>query len=287
MTFPRLREFSLPFRLTITLFVALLVSGYLLSVGNIVTRHEMADGSPGLTLHDIVAHYHGLTKVVAPDSPVEIHSEMLREVGPDGGMREYLDDGGPSAVRALLTWLAAGGTKKGFLVSGVPEPGDPSPANVIRDLCVECHHAAGGDMEDVPYAPRAGGDPDYALVAVVARAPVAPASAGPRTIRIAPVSAKKLLHVTHSHILSIPVFVLAMTGLFLLTGAGRRMKLILGPMPMAAITLDILAWWLARPIGAFAYLVPLAGAVFGASFCLQAAWVICSTWRRTATSGTT
>ena len=94
-----------------------------------------------------------------------VPSEMLRQVRPDGEMREYLEEGSAAEIRSLLSWLSVGAPEEGFARG---ENGDPSPRAVIRKLCVECHNSDGGEKDDVPYATEWDGEPQYELVAKVA-----------------------------------------------------------------------------------------------------------------------
>jgi hypothetical protein len=110
---------------------------------------------------------------------------------------------------------------------------------VIAAHCIECHNAAGGDMEDVPYAPTAEAEPEYTLVIEKAEPEFTRHEAGPRTLTLAPTELRKLVHITHVHILAIPVFTLLVGALFLMTGLGARIKLVLTPLPMFAVLLDI------------------------------------------------
>ena len=242
----RLSRLTLPAKLLVTLFLLVVGPGYLFATANIMLQHQDADLEPGLTVDDLRRTFHGMEKQVTPDAEITVNSTMLEQVRPGGDMREYLDEGGQPAVRALTTWLEAEAKEADFAKAGLADAGDPSAQEVLANHCVECHHADGGDMEDVPLAADADSPPDYSMVFAVAEPEVTKHESGPQTLTLAPTNLKKLVHITHAHILAIPVFTLLVGVLFLMTGFGPRVKLLLAPLPMLAVMLDIGSWWAAR-----------------------------------------
>ncbi len=274
----RLSRLSLPAKLLITLFLGLVGPGYLVGSANIMLQHEDADLEPGLSLDDLRRTFHGLEKTVTPDAEITVHSVMLEEVSPEGEMREYLEKGGEGAVRSLVGWLEDASKEETFAKSDVPEPGDPSPLQVIKAQCIECHNANGGDMEDVPFAADENADPDYKLVMEVAKPEIETHEQGPQTVTLAPTGIKRLVLVTHAHILAIPVFTILVGVLFLMTGFSEKIKLVLAPLPMLAVLLDIGSWWLARFIEPFIYVIAAAGGIFGAAYALQILAILASMW---------
>ena len=268
----RLSRLSLPAKLLITLFLGIVGPGYLFGTANIMLKHQDADLEPGLTLDDLRRTFHGLEKTITPEAEVTVNSLMLEQVRPGGEMREYLEDGGEPAVNSLIGWLEGGAKEDGFAA------GDPSPQNVIKSCCIDCHHADGGDMEDLPFAANDKADPEYALVMKAAKPEFETHESGPQTVFLAPTSVNKLVHVTHVHILAIPVFTLLVGVLFLMTGFSEKVKLLLGPLPMLAVFLDISGWWLARLVEPFIFVIAGAGALFGATYALQILAILASMW---------
>jgi hypothetical protein len=134
-------------------------------------------------------------------------------------------------------------------------------------------------MAERPYAVSADAEPQYALVSKVA----APPEPGQKTMHLAPTSREELVQITHAHMLSIPVFALLVAVMFLLTGLPTKFKAVLAPLPMLAMCADFAAWWLARPMESFVYLILAAGGVFGGALGAQIICVLGSTWfgRRT------
>lgn len=276
----RLDRLSLAGKVLLTLFLLLVGPGYLAGVANIYFQHRGADlDKSELTLDDLKRTFHGLEKEVSSEVEIKVESQMLDQVQEGGEMRTFLEMGGPPAVRALVPWLEAGAKEADFATPAMVQAGDPSAQQAITNQCVECHHRDGGDMEDLPYAPDADSLAEYALVAVAAKPEgEIPDGTVVETIQLAPTAADHLAHITHAHVLTIPVFTLIVGALFLMTGWGPTVKLMLAPLPMLAVLLDISSWWLARPLEPFIYVIAASGALFGASYALQILGVLASMW---------
>jgi hypothetical protein len=222
--------------------------------------------------------YHGLDKQVTGENREVAPSEMLKEVSPGGKMRKHLVRGGEAADRALTTWLKQGAAADTFEKAGLAQPSDPSASEVIARQCLKCHNATDGEERELPYAASAAARPDYAMVAKVATPPPAKVSQKTELRRFEPMSVRELLHVTHAHILAIPTFTLVVAVLFLCTGLGNGIKLLLAPLPLLASCLDFACWWLSRPFEPAIYGIAAAGAVFGMSFGLQILCILGSMW---------
>jgi len=274
----RLARLSLAGKLVVTLFLLIVGPGYLCATANIYLKHQDADLEPGLTLDDLKRTFHGMEKEITPDVKISVNSPMLEQVRPGGDMREYLDPGGETAIRALISWLEAGAIEADFAKGDLAEPGDPSAYQVIKDQCVECHHEDGGDMEDMPFAEDAESEPQYEMVIDVAEPEITQEELGPQVLTLAPTGIKELVHTTHAHIFTVPVFALIVAVLFLMTGLSPKMKVILAPLPLLATVLDIGGWWLARFSEPFIYVIAASGAIFGFTFALQILCILGSAW---------
>lgn len=269
----RLARLSVPAKLMLTLFLALIGLGYLVAAANIYEHHQDADLEPGMGLDDLRRVYHGLDKVVQADATPE--SAMLKMVRPGGKMRKYLERGEEEEITSLISWLEGGAPEAGFAVAPAGMPDHPSPQDVIVKRCQRCHNRD-GDKDDAPYASDRRSPVEYELVAKYATPP--PPSEEGEVRHLAPTSRADLVQITHAHILSIPVFALIVGGLFLLTGVRPSIKTVVTPLPMLAILVDIGSWWLARPFEPAIFLIPLAGAVFGATLGFQILCVLGSLW---------
>jgi len=274
----RLSRLTLPAKVLATLFLLVVGPGYLFGTANILFQHQDADLEPGLTVDDLRRTFHGMEKQVTPDAEITVNSTMLEQVRPGGDMREYLQDGGEPAIRGLVTWLEEGAKEEDFAKAGLAASGDRSAKSVIAAHCIECHNADGGEMQDVPYAATAEAEPEYALVMKTAKPEFTRHEAGPQTLILAPTAPKSLVHITHAHVLTIPVFTLLVGALFLMTGLGPRIKLVLAPLPMFAVLLDISSWWIARLVEPFIYVIAASGAVFGMAYGLQIVCILGFMW---------
>jgi hypothetical protein len=274
----RLARLSLPAKLMITLLLAIIGPGYLFGTANIMLKHQDADGVPGLTVDDLRATFHGMTRTFKPDDKRIVNSSMLKQVRPGGDMREHLDKGGEPAVRGLITWLENAAPEAEFAKPGMAEPGDPSAQQIIKAHCVECHNADGGDMEEIPYAATTDSEPEYKLVMATAKPQITIQESGLQTVEIKPTSESKLVHITHIHILTMPIFTFVVGVLFLMTGIPQGIKLLIGPLPMLAVLLDISGWWIARYFEPFIFVIAAAGGLFGATYALQILCVLGSMW---------
>jgi hypothetical protein len=262
----------------ITLFLALVGTGYLVATANIYLQHENADLEPGLTLDDLKRNFHGIEKEITPEAKVTVNSLMLEQVREGGDMREYLEPGGESAMRALISWLEGTASEEDFVKTALFAAGDPSAQQVITDQCVECHNADGGDSEDIPFADTMDDDAVFVNVADYVEQDRVTEDAGPQKLVLAPKAIKTLVLITHQHILSIPVFTLIVGVLFLMTGFSPGIKTILVPLPMLAVIADIGGWWAARYVEPFIYVIAASGAVFGTTFGAQILGVLASMW---------
>jgi len=274
----RLVRLSLPAKLLITLLLLIIGPGYLFGTANIYFKHQNADGVPGLGIDDLKAAFHGMTQEFPPEDKVIVNSTMLEQVRPDGDMREHLDKGGEPAVRGLIQWLENAAKEDEFKKPGLARPGDPSAQAIIKAHCIECHNADGGDMEEIPYAATATSDPEYDLVMVTAKPETTRETSGVRTIELKPLSTAKLVHVTHAHVMTVPMFTFVVGVLFLMTGIPQSIKLVLGPLPMLAVLLDISGWWIARYVESFIYVIGAAGGLHGATYALQVLCILGSMW---------
>lgn len=273
----RLSELSVPAKITATAFLILIGAGYFVAVTKVYVWHNMADGAPGLSMDDLRAVYHGLVKAIPPEARQAPISTMLKEVNPGGKMRKHLLKGGDPAKWALIGWLEQGAKTETFDKPGVSHKQDvPSPQQVIAERCIKCHNAADGEEREIPYSPDAKSAPQYALVAKKALPPPVSPEADIRYFD--PMDARELLHVTHVHMLAIPVFAIFVAGMFLHTGMAPWLKLIIAPLPMLALCVDFACWWLARSWEPAVYGIAAAGAVFGAAFGLQILSTLASMW---------
>jgi len=95
-----------------------------------------------------------------------------------------------------------------------------------------------------------------------------------------PMSTRKLLEVTHFHLFSMPVYLLILSHLFMLTGAGSRAKVAWISAGSAGVALHIAAPWMATGGGSLsAILFGVSGAVLLLAFLWMSLLPLWEMWR--------
>jgi hypothetical protein len=246
-----------PARVTLLCFLAIVGFGYLVAVANLYTSHAMADGEPGLSLRDLRVMFSGSSE--AEDGSGVMPSRMLTMI--HGAMRQYVESDEEFGI--LESWLKAGGR-----IEAMHEGVDgKSPAEVIMTNCLRCH-AQSSRTEISRHSPF-GQDEFEVDAAMVSRF-----TGGGAASRSTPqYTLPRLILVSHIHMLSIPMFTLAVGLMFMMSGGPARFRAIVGPLPMAALAVDFAGWWLARLHEAFIYALVGAGAVFGVALGVQ---IVCA-----------
>lgn len=264
----RLPHLPTPVKYLLLTFLAIVGFGYLIAVLNMYHTHSMADAKPGLTLNDVRAVYSGLevTRRAGDDIPSHMLT-MLR-----GSMRQYIDDDEDFTI--LETWL-----KKGAPEDKLNE-GDSgkTPARVIIRNCLRCHAQTGGEEIGL----KAPFGPDDLTVDYDLMKPLLPGNLRPayQTVRSGPqYTMPRLVLISHMHMLTIPMFSLAVGLLFSMTRFPARIRNILTPLPMFALLIDFAGWWLARLSDGFIHFIVLGGAIFGLAFAIQIVATAVDLWR--------
>lgn len=262
----------------LTAFLAIIAAGYLIAVANIFERHSMADARAGLSISDIRSVYSGGPRA-AGDA---VTSHMLTMLS--GAMRQYVSSESDYAI--LETWLKAGGSEAGLdesPTSAASDNGESSsrrrkartPRRIIIRDCMRCHaQSSGTDISRVAPFGKDEFDVDYVMVSKFTGAESIAAGRSPPQYDLA----RLILH-SHQHMLSIPMFTLAVGVLFMLTRTPTTVKSILLPLPMLAALVDFASWWLARTSDVWTYAIAAAGGVFGVSLAIQIAATVIDLWR--------
>ena len=95
------------------------------------------------------------------------------------------------------------------------------------------------------------------------------------------ISKRKLLEVTHFHLFTVPVFLLIISHLFMLCGIRPSLKLAILITGLASTSLHLLAPWLIYwGGGAWAWTMPVSGALMGTSMTVMTSWPCVVMWRR-------
>lgn len=254
-------------KIMLTIFLAIIGSGYLVAVANIFYSHQMADGKEGVTLDDLRAVYSGME---VPAEAEEIPSRMLTMIR--GEMRQYFSSDENFAV--LETWLKNGGNKD-ELDKGESKK---TPNRVLLIDCMRCH-ALSTETEisrESPFGPDEF-TVDYEMISQYVT-PKQKDAAG--MVRTPPqYTVPRLILVSHQHMLAIPMFTLVVGLMFITTRMPPGLKGVLTPLPMLAVLLDFVGWWAARSVEPFVLVIAAAGGLFGLAFGIQLIWVVIDTWR--------
>ena len=268
----------LAWRVLLTTVVVFIAGGYVAALVNIVGQNELTDGQPGLSTRDLLLRYSGANvDVTAGEAPPSRMLEMVSTA-----MRGYVSS--DAEFEVLVGWLRHGATRAAFTAG--PEP---TPHDVILANCLRCHAVDGG--EEIAATAPFGPDLFEVNFQQVSEFTLT-AEPGQTRVWRAPRDWRALALTTHAHLLSVPVFVVLLGGLFLWTGwphrasrGGEWLRVVLGSAPLVFFLIDVACWWLARipEIGwLFALTIGATGALFGATFVLQIIIVLRGLWRRRA-----
>lgn len=245
----RIRNLGFLPRIGLTALVLTLVGGTAASGYFLYLMQENRDERPGLTINDVKAHYHGVTRT--------------------SDLQAALDRGHPESlspeVRAVLkAWLAQSPDEMARAYND-PDALDLTPMELIERNCVSCH---------APGATAEGAHPAVNLRAAEFGA------IRPLTLsrEIKPVDKRILALSTHVHALSLSLMGLVMGGLMLAT---RMPRLLTHPVACViglGLLADIGGWWLARDNVQLAWLVVAGGAVFSGGVTVAGLMVVLDCW---------
>jgi len=242
-----LPDFSVAAKLFCTVFFILLGVGILVSQLKVVTKYRMADGKPMLSVRDLVLSYHGY-----PGAPIV---EVKLRLAPTPDHKEFEKKMYKDSVDYLIQWTKDGASA---------EKDDFEPVvEALENYCVNCHDLEGAAKSSPFWEDR-----------VVKHDLVAPVFS-----RTGAVSANRLLHLTHVHLLS-NVMIFVLTGaVVLFCRMGPKLKTVLLLLPFLGIFLDIGSWWVTAFICHHcAWLLMLGGALMGVGFLLQFLAVMHGLW---------
>ncbi len=102
-----------------TLFIVVIAAGYGAALTNLYLSHERADLVPGLTLQDVIAHYHGSPSVTRL-------TQMINT-----SMRQHLES--DDEKRSIEEWVGRGATEAEY----------PVVRPIFQARCIRCHDMFG------------------------------------------------------------------------------------------------------------------------------------------------
>ena len=188
-------------------------------------------------------------------------------------MRQYISDDADFAT--LETWLKRGAKSEEFDAGD----GKKTPRRVIERNCLRCHAKSTGSeiSRHSPFGPDEF-DVDTAQIAKFA-SPRQAKSDGHASTMPPQYDLPRLILISHMHMLSIPLFTLAVGTLFWFARLPRTVRQLLLPIPMIALVMDFGGWWLAPTLPLGVYLILAGGAAYGGVFGFQVLAVAIDLWR--------
>jgi len=102
-----------------SLFISVIAAGYVAALINLYLSHERADLIPGMTLQDVVTHFHGSASVTRL-------THMINT-----SMRQYLET--DDEKHAIEEWVGRGASEVEY----------PSVRPIFQNRCIKCHDMFG------------------------------------------------------------------------------------------------------------------------------------------------
>lgn len=210
---PKLRSLGFLARLGVAFALLSLIWGTLGAGFFLYLSKENRDESPGLTINDIKAHYHGIT------SPSALLAALER------GHPEDL----PEADRTALTnWLTGDNIEGNYDNFDL---GDAMPEDLIYVNCISCH------------SNQARGTPEFAEPLLDTPSAVLSLSVS-RDVQ--PVDLKVLAASTHTHALALATLMAAFAIIACMTSWPRKLVGLVIAATSVGLFADLISWWIMR-----------------------------------------
>lgn len=234
----KLRDLGLFARLGVAGLVLTAIGGAAVSGWYLSMHHDGRDGREGLTVKDVVAHYHG---IVSPSPLVE----ALESGHPEEGLPERQRE-------LLLEWLRGDPALLSQRFDDL-DLGADAPAEIIAVSCLDCHARTSTGPDAYPEVPLEYWD-DVQAVAV--------------SLDIQPVPTEILAASTHTHALGMAAIGGVIAVLGLMTSWPRRLVGVVVAATGVGLLGDIGGWWLTKAEPLFAYLVMVCGFLYSGGMSL-------------------
>ena len=250
----KLRRLDPAAKLGLTFLVLVVIGGIVASLSHIRQHHANRDEQPGLSIVDIKGAYHGV-RTIAP-----LVTALEREHPSELEFEE--SDPLTDADRAvLLAWL--GGERISEDYDNL-DLGDAAPAEILARSCLSCHSRQATEGDESAKDIRLDYWDDVKAIAFSREI-------NPPGIDILTIS-------THTHALSLATLSIVLAGLLLATSWPRPLVngciLLLG----LGLAADLSAWWLARSMEGFIWMLIIGGGVYCAMTVLTSLAIIVDLW---------
>lgn len=244
-----LRDLTVPARIGLTCLVLVILGGLVASAAHMAEHLGKRDEQPGLSLDDIVGHYHG----------VNIRAPLITALE-----RNHPKDLPAEDATLLMTWLT--GNRIGQDYDNL-DLGDAAPAEIIDRDCLSCH-ARNATKDD--------GSPHIGATIPLEYWDDIEKLAYSRQIN--PVPTGVMLASAHTHALSLAMLVILVGGLAVMTRWPRPLSHSLVMVAGVGLLVDLGSWWLARYSVGFVYAIIVGGGVFAAATGLMLVLVLIDLW---------
>ncbi len=214
--------------LMLTMLLGLAASGMVIQF-----HYQNRDETPGLTMDDLRAGFHGITA----------EAPLLHAIN-----RKHPENLPADQREVLLKWLTNDRVPENYdnIDLGVSSPGE-----IISTSCVQCHSRK-ADRKDA----KVGSAPDWPLEFRDDAVKLAVSR------KVEPRAMAKLADSTHLHAPAMGTLGLLLIGLLCLTRLPRGVVGLLAACIGIGLALDIGGWWIAREVEAFVPVIPIAGTAF-------------------------
>ncbi|MEM1184274.1 MAG: hypothetical protein AAGI53_04640 [Planctomycetota bacterium] len=239
----RLRDLGVFARLGVAGLVFTAIGGAAVSGWYLSMHHDSRDGREGLTVDDIVAHYHGIV------SPAPLIESL------EAGHPETLAD---RERTILLDWLNGDPAKLSQEFDNL-DLGDDAPAEIMVVACLDCHSRTSEGEGTYPQVPLEYWD-DVEAIAI--------------SQDVQPVPTEILALSTHTHALGMAAIGGVIAVLALMTSWPRRLIGVVVAATGVGLLADIGGWWLTSVEPLFAYLVVVGGFGFSGGMSLLGAAIV-------------
>ncbi|MCC6320177.1 MAG: hypothetical protein IT438_01930 [Phycisphaerales bacterium] len=241
-----LRTRDLPFlaRLGLTALLGVILLGMAASASHLFDHYKNRDEQKRFTLDDVRAAYHGLNK------PSPLVTSL------DGGHPETLK---ADSRGVLVRWLKSGRIAEDY---DNIDLGVDSPSGIIAASCLSCHGSKSAD-------PKAAAIRLDTLDAIKKLAFTKIVNRNPDNI---------IIMSAHAHALSLGTLAVALCGLLWATRLPRGLASFLIAVNGLALFADLVAWWLARTMESFVYVIAGAGTAYNGTTVLIAVLVVLDLW---------
>lgn len=241
----RLRDFPIGVRFGLTLLCVVIVGGSAVSGLYLKTLQDNRDESPGFTLDDIRAQYHGI-KTEAP---------LLTAL--NRGHPEDLPD---AQRKALTAWLEGDNLKQNYDNFDL---GENMPEEIISTSCVSCHDAGATGPDAYPQIPLRYFDDVIAVS---------------QSREVNPVDKTVLMASLHAHSLALGTLCIVTVLLLTLTRAPRFLVGLLATIIGIGLLADVGSWIPARSNEILIYAIAGGGFAFTSGITLSMLIVVVDMW---------